>query len=45
MKDVSWLICSRGWTVLKKTDVMPDPQTADDRVNSMQRWRYTRGSS
>lgn len=44
-KEVSWFICSLGSTVLKNTEVMPDPQTADDRVNSMHRWFLMRGSS
>ncbi|MPC16086.1 hypothetical protein E2C01_008903 [Portunus trituberculatus] len=45
INEVSWLICSLGSTVLKKTEVMPEPHTADDRVNSMQRWFLMRGSS
>lgn len=44
-KEVSWFICSLGSTVLKNTEVMPDPQTADDRVNSMHLWFLMRGSS
>ena len=43
-KDVSWLICSRGWTVSKKTDVWPDPQMALLRIKSMHLRLRTRGS-
>ena len=44
INEVNSLICSLGCTLLKNTDVIPEPHTEEDLVTSMHLCRRTLGS-